>query len=102
MIAWGSIAGVALESLRAARAEGIQAKVLIPRLLYPVAEQVYQEFFASLKKCLVVEQSHQGQLHKIIRMWVNTPASFEALAKSGANPIDPALVLQALRQMAQR
>jgi len=102
LIAWGSVAGVALEALRAARVEGIKAKVLIPRLLYPVAEQVYQEFFASLKKCLVVEQSHQGQLHKIIRMWVNTPASFEALAKSGANPIDPALVLQALRQMAQR
>ena len=102
LIAWGSVAGIALEALRLARAEGIKAKVLIPRLLYPVVEPVYQEFFASLRHCLVVEQSHQGQLHKIIRMWVNVPASFEALAKSGANPIDPALVVQALRQMAQR
>ena len=97
LISWGSVAGTALEALRAARAEGIEAKLMIPRLLYPIAEEIYQEFFASLRTCLVVEQSHQGQLHRLIRMWVNVPSQFEAMARSGANPIAPRDILEALR-----
>ena len=100
LISWGSVAGTALEAFRAARAEGIEAKLMIPRLLYPIAEEIYQEFFASLRTCLVVEQSHQGQLHRLIRMWVNVPGGFEAMARSGANPIAPHDILEALRRRA--
>ncbi len=99
VISWGSIAGVALEAVRTARAQGLSVKLLIPKLLYPVAEEVYQDFFKSLRRCLVVEQSHQGQLHRIIRMWVNTPAEFTSLAKSGANPITPDDVLRRISAM---
>lgn len=101
VISWGSIAGVALEAVRTARAQGLSVKLLIPKLLYPVAEEVYQEFFASLRRCVVVEQSHQGQLHRIIRMWVNTPTEFASLAKSGANPITPEDVLRKIYAMTQ-
>jgi 2-oxoglutarate/2-oxoacid ferredoxin oxidoreductase subunit alpha len=100
VISWGSVGGVALEAVRLARASGIQVKLLIPKLLYPVAEEVYREFFASVSKCLVIEQSHQGQLHRIIRMWVNVPADFVSLAKSGSNPISPAEVSEKIREMA--
>ena len=99
VIGWGSIAGVTIEAVRAARAQGVKVKLLVPKLLYPVAEKIYREFFASLSHCLVVEQSHQGQLHRIIRMWVNVPANFEAMAKSGANPITPDEVVQRIRQL---
>jgi 2-oxoglutarate ferredoxin oxidoreductase subunit alpha len=92
VISWGSVAGVALEAVRAARARGIKVKLLVPKLLYPIADQVYADFFASLTRCLVVEQSHQGQLHRLIRMWVDVPHEFLSLARSGANPISPALV----------
>jgi 2-oxoglutarate ferredoxin oxidoreductase subunit alpha len=100
LIGWGSIAGVALEAVRAARADGLDVKLLVPKLVYPVAEEVYQEFFASLRHCLVVEQSHQGQLHRIIRMWTDVPRNFTSMAKSGANPITPDEVLQRIRQLA--
>ncbi|MBI5771871.1 MAG: 2-oxoacid:acceptor oxidoreductase subunit alpha [Verrucomicrobia bacterium] len=101
LIAWGSIAGVALEAVRAARAQGLKVKVLIPKLVYPVVEEVYQDFFASVQHGLVVEQSHQGQLHRIIRMWTNVPRKFTALARSGANPITPADVLAQITQISQ-
>jgi 2-oxoglutarate ferredoxin oxidoreductase subunit alpha len=101
VIAWGSVAGIALEALRSARAEGLEAKLLVPKLLYPVAAEIYQEFFASLERCVVVEQSHQGQLHRIIRMWVDVPREFKALARSGANPIAPADIVTAIRGMAR-
>src|SRR5690606_25270538 len=93
LISWGSVAGIALEALRLARGQGLEAKLLIPRLLYPIAEPVYLDFFRGLERCLVVEQSHQGQLHRLIRMWVDVPRDFRSLARSGANPITPAEIV---------
>ncbi|MFO1449277.1 MAG: 2-oxoacid:acceptor oxidoreductase subunit alpha [Opitutaceae bacterium] len=100
VIGWGSIAGVVLEAVRAAQAKGLDVKLLVPKLIYPVSDLIYQEFFASLRRCLVVEQSHQGQLHRIIRMWTDVPKGFASMAKSGANPITPDEVLQRVEALA--
>lgn len=100
VISWGSVAGVALEALQLANAEGLQVKLLIPKLLYPVSEEIYQDFFASVKAGLVVEQSHQGQLHHVIRMSVNVPTGVESLTRSGSNPIGATEIVDRLRAMA--
>jgi 2-oxoglutarate ferredoxin oxidoreductase subunit alpha len=101
LIAWGSFSGLALEALELATLAGLQVKVLVPRLLFPVAEEVYRDFFASVKRGLVVEQSHQGQLHRIIRMYVNVPKGLESFARSGSNPISPAEIVERLRKQAR-
>jgi 2-oxoglutarate ferredoxin oxidoreductase subunit alpha len=101
LISWGSVAGIAQEALRTARAEGLRVKLLIPKLIYPVAEEIYTEFLASLRYGLVVEQSHQGQLHRIIRMWVNVPREFRSIAKSGANLISPQEIVELIRLLAR-
>jgi len=100
LISWGSVAGVAIEALRLAQAEGLQVRLLVPKLLYPVAEEIYQDFFSSVKAGLVVEQSHQGQLYRIIRMYVDVPTGVKSLARSGSNPIAANQVLERLRKMA--
>jgi 2-oxoglutarate ferredoxin oxidoreductase subunit alpha len=100
LISWGSVAGVAMEALQLARSEGLQVKLLVPKLLYPVSREVYQDFFASVKAGLVIEQSHQGQLDKVIRMYADVPEGIESLAKSGANPILASEVVERVRQMA--
>ncbi len=99
LVSWGSLAGTAREALELARREGIQAKLLVPRLVFPVAEEVYEEFFRSVRAGLVVEQSHQGQLYRILRMYVNVPAGVASLARSGSNPILPSLVLERLQRL---
>jgi 2-oxoglutarate ferredoxin oxidoreductase subunit alpha len=99
LVSWGSVAGVAREALRLALAEGLHAKLLVPKLLYPVAEQVYQDFFATVSRGLFIEQSYQGQLYRLVRMYVDLPASVKSMAKSGSNPIQPAEVLERLREM---
>jgi len=99
LISWGSVAGVAMEALRLARAEGMKVKLLIPKLLFPVSEEIYREFFTAVKMCLVAEQSHQGQLYRLIRMYVDVPPRTESLAKSGSNPILAVEVLERLRSM---
>jgi 2-oxoglutarate ferredoxin oxidoreductase subunit alpha len=100
LISWGSVAGVAMEALQVAQAEGLEVKLLVPILLYPVSEEVYRDFFASVKAGLVIEQSHQGQLHRVLRMMVNVPDGMESLTKSGSNPIGVAEVVDRLRAMA--
>jgi 2-oxoglutarate/2-oxoacid ferredoxin oxidoreductase subunit alpha len=100
LVAWGSVAGVAREALAAARREGVDAKLLVPRLLYPVAEEVYREFFETVQAGVVVEQSHQGQLFRLLRMFVDLPAGVSSFARSGANPFTPAEVVERLRAKA--
>ncbi len=80
-----------------ARQEGIDVKVLVPKLLYPVAEEIYAEFFRGVASGLVVEQSHQGQLYRVLRMFVDVPRGVVPLARSGSVPILPALIVERLR-----
>ena len=100
LVSWGSSAGVAREALDLARARGLEAKLLVPTLVYPVAEEVYREFFASVRAGLVVELSFQGQLYRILRMFVDVPAGVRPFARSGANPFRPAEVVDELARLA--
>jgi len=100
LVAWGSVAGVCREALARAQAEGLDVKLLVPLLLYPVAEEIYRDFFASVTAGFVVELSHQGQLFRILRMFTNVPAGVVSYARSGANPFQPNDVLEMLRTAA--
>ncbi len=99
LVSWGSVAGAAREALDLARAEGMKVKLLVPKLIFPVAEEVYRDFFATVKAGLVVEQSHLGQLYRVIRMYVDVPRGLESMARSGSNPISPADVVARLRDV---
>lgn len=99
VISWGSVAGVAIEAVQIAIRQGIKVKLLVPRLLYPVSEEVFQDFFLSVKRGLVIEQNHQAQLYRLLRMFVDLPRGVETLAKSGSNPITPPEVVDRIRQI---
>jgi 2-oxoglutarate ferredoxin oxidoreductase subunit alpha len=100
LVSWGSSAGVCREALGLAEALGLRAKLLVPYLVYPVAEEVYREFFASVRAGLVVEQSHQGQLYRVLRMFLDLPKGVRPLARSGANPFLPGEVADKLQAAA--
>jgi 2-oxoglutarate ferredoxin oxidoreductase subunit alpha len=97
IVSWGSVAGAARDAVKLARQEGIDVKLLVPKLLYPVAEEIYAEFFRGVSSGLVVEQSHQGQLYRVLRMFVDVPRGIVPLARSGSVPILPALIVERLR-----
>jgi 2-oxoglutarate ferredoxin oxidoreductase subunit alpha len=100
LVAWGSLAGVAREALSRAQDEGMRVKLLVPTLLYPIAQEIYRDFFAAVTAGLVVEQSHQGQLYRVLRMFVDLPPGVRPLSRSGASPIAAEEVLAALRAQA--
>jgi 2-oxoglutarate/2-oxoacid ferredoxin oxidoreductase subunit alpha len=99
IVAWGSVAGVCREALAMAQAEGINVKLLVPYLLYPVAEGVYNDFFASVQKGLVVDQTHLAQTFKLLRMHVDLPKGVIPMARSGANPFLPGDIVAALHHL---
>jgi 2-oxoglutarate ferredoxin oxidoreductase subunit alpha len=100
LVAWGSIAGICREAFARAQSEGLDVKLLVPWLVYPVAEDVYRDFFASVRSGLVVELSHQGQLYRILRMFTDVPPGVISLARSGANPFQPLEIVAQLRNLA--
>jgi 2-oxoglutarate ferredoxin oxidoreductase subunit alpha len=102
LISWGSSAGVCREALQSARDEGLPVKLLTPYLLYPVIEETYREFLASVRAGLIVEQSYQGQLFRILRMFLDLPAEIQSFARSGAVPFQPREVVERLRAVAAR
>ncbi len=99
IVSWGSTAGTCREALELARAEGLRTKLLIPKLLFPVAEGIYDDFFASVRTGIVVEQSHLGQLYRLLRMFVDVPRGVSSFARSGANPFMPSEILAKLRDL---
>ncbi len=102
LIAWGSVAGIARDALQRADALGVHAKLLVPILLYPVAQPAYDDFFASIRAGLIVEQSSQGQLYRLLRMFVTIPSGVTSFARSGANPFTPAEIAERLAGLAQQ
>jgi 2-oxoglutarate ferredoxin oxidoreductase subunit alpha len=100
LVGWGSIAGVCREAFARAKSEGLDVKLLVPWLLYPVAEEIYRDFFASVRAGYVVELSHQGQLFRVLRMFVDVPSGVVSFCRSGANPIQPKEVVAQLRNAA--
>jgi 2-oxoglutarate/2-oxoacid ferredoxin oxidoreductase subunit alpha len=102
LISWGVTAGVAIEALRRATNEGMRVKLMVPKLLYPIPEHIYRDFLTGVKAGLVIEQSHQGQLFRVIRMYVDVPRGLQSLAKSGSNPILTEEVVARLRELTLR
>jgi 2-oxoglutarate ferredoxin oxidoreductase subunit alpha len=93
---------VCREALEIAKRKGLQVKLLVPYLLFPVAERVYRDFFTGLRAGLVVEQSHQGQLYRILRMYLDVPAGVQPFCRSGSNPFLPNEIVARLQdQMKQ-
>ncbi len=101
VVSWGSVAGVAREAVERARRKGIRVKLIVPRLLFPVPQMVYDEFFASVRAGLVVEQSHLGQLYRLLRMYIDLPRGIESFARSGSNPFSAREVADRLAAIAQ-
>ncbi len=99
LISWGSVSGVVKEAYLQLKSEGVDVKLMIPRLVYPIAEKVFEKFFKGVDKGLIVEQSHMGQLYHVLRAFVDVPGGIKKFCKSGSNPIVPSEVIRTLKAL---
>ena len=87
LISWGSVAGVALEALRARPARGPQGQAADPEAALPGGRGDLPGLLRlACRRGLVVEQSHQGQLYRIIRMYVDVPRGHAVAGQERLQP----------------
>ena len=99
VITWGSCTGAVREAVERARADGVKAKMISTRLLYPTQPEKLAEALKGVKKILVVEQSHLGQFNRYLRGEYDLPAKPDLLNRAGPLPIRPGEVHARLLSM---
>ena len=87
VITWGSLTGTAREAIGRAAADGVEASLIAPRLLYPVQRERLAAALAGKKRALVVEQSHGAQFHRYLRAHYDLPDAVRVLYRPGPLPI---------------
>ena len=89
VLTWGSLTGVVREGIAQARADGVSAKLIAPRLLLPTRPAEMSAALAGVKRLLVVEQTHGQQFLKYLRAHYDLPAEVSVLHRPGPLPIRP-------------
>lgn len=89
VICWGSVTGVAREALMRARADGVRAKLIAPRLLAPIRPKAMAAALKGVRQVLVVEQTHGGQFHKYLRAHYDLPGEVRSFCVPGPLMIQP-------------
>jgi 2-oxoglutarate ferredoxin oxidoreductase subunit alpha len=98
VITWGSLTGAAREAVGRAAAEGIDARMVAPRLLAPARPEQMAAALDGIKRILVVEQTHGGQFHKYLRAHYDLPALVRVLHRPGPLPITAGEIHRAITE----
>lgn len=87
LITWGSLTGAAREAAGRAAADGVDVRVIAPRLLSPVQPERLDAALEGVKRIMVIEQTHSGQFHRYLRAHYDLPATVRAFHRPGPLPI---------------
>jgi 2-oxoglutarate ferredoxin oxidoreductase subunit alpha len=87
LITWGSLTGAAREAAGRAAADGLDVRLIAPRLLAPVQPERLAAALEGVKRILVVEQTHSGQFLRYLRAHYDLPAPVRAFHRPGPLPI---------------
>jgi 2-oxoglutarate ferredoxin oxidoreductase subunit alpha len=101
VITWGSLTGAAREAIERARADGIEVRLIAPRLLTPVQRERFTAALAGVKRALIVEQSHSAQFHRYLKAHCDLPGEVRVLHRPGPLPIRPSEIHKAILEWRQ-
>jgi 2-oxoglutarate ferredoxin oxidoreductase subunit alpha len=87
LITWGSLTGAAREAAGRAAADGVDVRVIAPRLLAPVQPERLAAALEGVKRIVVIEQTHSGQFLRYLRAHYDLPAQVRSFHRPGPLPI---------------
>ena len=99
VIGWGSAAGPIREAVELARAKGIKAAGLVPRMLLPSPNDQIRTFVSSCKKTIVIEGNMTGQYAAFLRSQIAGFDPMQANRYDGL-PVQRADVLRKIEEVA--
>jgi 2-oxoglutarate ferredoxin oxidoreductase subunit alpha len=89
VITFGSCTGVLREALALARNDGVRARLVSLRLLSPAQPARLAAALDGVRRVMVIEQNHTGQLLKHLRAEYDLPGKVSALHRPGALQFNP-------------
>jgi len=101
VITWGSLVGPVREAIARAAQDGIDVRLVAPRLLSLVQPARFAAALAGAKRALVVEQSHGAQFHRYLRAHYDLPGAVKVLSRPGPLPIGPDKIHRAIVEWRQ-
>jgi 2-oxoglutarate ferredoxin oxidoreductase subunit alpha len=87
VLTWGSVTGAAREAIELAKADGIDARLIAPRLLAPARPEQMAKALEGAERILIVEQSHSAQFHRYLKAHYDLPAPGRVFNRAGPLPI---------------
>jgi 2-oxoglutarate ferredoxin oxidoreductase subunit alpha len=96
VITWGSLTGAVREAIARARAEGVAARLIAPRLIAPARPLEMAAALAGVARALIVEQSHGAQFHHYLRAQYTLPVDVRVLHAPGPLPMRPGEIHRAI------
>jgi 2-oxoglutarate ferredoxin oxidoreductase subunit alpha len=98
VITWGSTTSTVREAIGRLPAElSANLKLISLRLLLPAQPRKMAEALRGVKRLMVIEQNHSGQLYRFLRAWYELPADVESLHRPGPSVFRPGEIAAALR-----
>ena len=96
IVTWGSSTGPAREALERFSVAGGKARLISLRLIAPAQPEKMAAALAGVNRVLVVEQSHSGQFHRMLRAFYDLPRETTSLHQAGPLSIGPGRILDQL------
>ncbi|GJL81828.1 MAG: 2-oxoglutarate synthase [marine bacterium B5-7] len=93
VITWGSSLAPVREARAMLLSDGIDIRIIAPRLLLPVQPERMQQALAGVTGALVVEQSHGAQFFHYLQAFYPQKFEFMSMAQPGPLPIRPEQVV---------
>jgi len=100
VITFGSASGPVREAVRRAAAHGVEIRLVVLRLIAPIQEQAMALALAGVRRVMVVEQNHEGQLLRYLRGVARLPGEAAGFHRPGPLPLRPADICAALLEWA--
>ncbi len=98
VVTWGSLTGTAREAIARAADDGIEARLIAPRLLSPVQPERLAAALKGAKRIFVVEQTHGGQFYRYLRAHHDLPAPVKMFNRPGPLPITASEIHRAIAE----
>jgi 2-oxoglutarate ferredoxin oxidoreductase subunit alpha len=89
IITFGSCTGIVREGLARAHADGLKARLVSMRLLAPAQPARLAAALEGVRKIIVIEQNHTGQLFRHLRAEYDLPGQLTSLHRPGAMQFNP-------------
>jgi 2-oxoglutarate ferredoxin oxidoreductase subunit alpha len=98
VLTWGSLTGAAREAIARAADDGINARLIAPRLISPAQPEKLVAALNGAKRILVVEQTHGGQFHRYMRANYDLPVPVRVFNRPGPLPITASEIHRAIME----